>query len=57
MGKVPYASIIGSVMYVMICTRPDLAHAVSITQHIHEQSGKGALASLKVDVEVSWRYQ
>nr|GMD89813.1 Retrovirus-related Pol polyprotein from transposon TNT 1-94 [Ipomoea batatas] len=29
MTKVPYASTIGCLMYAMVCTRPDLAHAVS----------------------------
>ena len=28
MAKVPYASAIGSLMYVMVCTRPDIAQAV-----------------------------
>ena len=28
MSKVPYASTIGSLMYAMVCTRPDIAHAV-----------------------------
>ena len=27
MSKVPYASAIGSLMYAMVCTRPDIAHA------------------------------
>ena len=26
MSKVPYASVIGSLMYVMVCTRPIIAH-------------------------------
>ena len=29
MAKVPYASAVGCLMYAMVCTRPDLAHAVS----------------------------
>uniref|UniRef100_A0A2N9HHH9 CCHC-type domain-containing protein n=1 Tax=Fagus sylvatica TaxID=28930 RepID=A0A2N9HHH9_FAGSY len=29
MSKVPYASAVGCLMYAMVCTRPDLAHAVS----------------------------
>ena len=28
MAKVPYAFAIGSLMYVMVCTRPDIAHAM-----------------------------
>ncbi|KAH0743072.1 hypothetical protein KY290_031065 [Solanum tuberosum] len=28
MKKVPYASAVGSLMYAMVCTRPDIAHVV-----------------------------
>ena len=31
MNKIPYASAIGSIMYVILCTRPDIAHALSVT--------------------------
>src|SRR5664279_5708226 len=31
MNKIPYASAIGSIMYAMMCTRPDMAHAISLT--------------------------
>ena len=31
MKYVPYASIIGSIMYVMTCTRPNVAFAISMT--------------------------
>jgi hypothetical protein len=30
MSHVPYASAVGSLMYVMVCTRPDIAHAVGV---------------------------
>lgn len=30
MSKVPYASTISSLMYVMVCTRPDIAHVVGV---------------------------
>ncbi|KZV56002.1 hypothetical protein F511_12701 [Dorcoceras hygrometricum] len=30
MNKVPYASVVGSLMYAMVCTRPDIAHAVGV---------------------------
>ena len=30
MVKVPYVSVIGSLMYVMVCTRLDIAHAVRV---------------------------
>lgn len=47
MKQIPYASIIGSVMYVMICTRPDLAHAVSITSRYMSNPGKAHWQALK----------
>ena len=28
---IPYASTIGSIMYVMLCTRPDIVHALRVT--------------------------
>ena len=31
MAKVPYASAIGSLMYAILCTRPDIAYAVNVT--------------------------
>ena len=31
MSKIPYASAIGSIMYVMLCTRPDVSYALSMT--------------------------
>ena len=30
MSCVPYASVVGSLMYTMVCTRPDIAHAVGV---------------------------
>ena len=31
MNNIPYASAIDSIMYAMLCTRPDVAHALSLT--------------------------
>ena len=30
MSKVPYASAIGNLMYAMVCTRPNIAHAMGV---------------------------
>ncbi|XP_047328226.1 secreted RxLR effector protein 161-like [Impatiens glandulifera] len=40
MSHVPYASAMGSLMYVMVCTRPDLAHAVSVVSRFMGDPGK-----------------
>ena len=31
MSKIPYASVIRSLMYAMLCIRPNIVHAVSVT--------------------------
>ena len=30
MSRVPYVSAVGSLMYEMACTRPDIAHAMGV---------------------------
>ncbi|GKC00217.1 hypothetical protein Tco_0986353, partial [Tanacetum coccineum] len=40
MDRVPYASAVGSLMYVMVCTRPDLAHAVGVVSRFLSNPGK-----------------
>ena len=39
MSKTPYASAIGSLMYAMLCTRPDIAYAVSLTSRYQSDPG------------------
>ncbi|KAM1048430.1 hypothetical protein PS2_027337 [Malus domestica] len=39
MSVIPYASAIGSLMYVIICTRPDMAYVVSITSRYQSNPG------------------
>ncbi|XP_042035235.1 secreted RxLR effector protein 161-like [Salvia splendens] len=39
MDRIPYASIIGSIMYTMVCTRPDLAHAKSVVSRFMADPG------------------
>ena len=39
MAKVPYASAIGSLMYAMLCTRLDIAYAVSVTSMFQSSPG------------------
>ncbi|XXG79495.1 hypothetical protein AAC387_Pa09g0546 [Persea americana] len=40
MSKVPYASAVGSLMYAMVCTRPDIAHAVGVVSRFMSNPGK-----------------
>ena len=40
MSSVPYASAVGSLMYAMVWTRPDIAHAVGVVSRYMENPGK-----------------
>jgi hypothetical protein len=40
MSRVPYSSTVGSLMYVMVCTRPDIAHAVGVVRRYMNNPGK-----------------
>ena len=40
MRKVPYALAVGSLMYVMVCTRPDIAHAIGVVSRFLSNLGK-----------------
>ncbi|KAK1683281.1 hypothetical protein QYE76_044129 [Lolium multiflorum] len=39
MSQIPYASAVGSIMYAMLCTRPDIAHVVSLTSRYQSDPG------------------
>src|SRR4051812_4768063 len=45
--RVPYASAIGSIMYAMICTRPDVSYALSVTSRYQADLGEGHWTALK----------
>lgn len=47
MSHVPYANVIGSVMYLMVCTRPDLAHGISILSRFMGNPGEEHWNALK----------
>jgi hypothetical protein len=38
--QVPYSSTIGNLMYAMVCTRPDLSHAVGVVSRYMNNPGK-----------------
>ena len=40
MSRVPYSSAVGSLMYVMVCSRPDLSHALSVVSRYMANPGK-----------------
>ena len=47
MEKVPYANAIGTIMYSMISTRPDLAHSISLLSRFMSNPGKPHWEALK----------
>ncbi|KAK8667612.1 hypothetical protein V6N13_007760 [Hibiscus sabdariffa] len=47
MSQIPYASAIGSIMYAMICTRPDLPYALSMTSRYQANPGEGHWTAVK----------
>jgi len=40
MSRVPYASTVGSLMYAMVCTRPNIAHAVGTVSRFLSNPGR-----------------
>ncbi|KAM1936807.1 hypothetical protein ACFX15_014034 [Malus domestica] len=56
MNMIPYASAIGSLMYAMICTMPDITYAVSITtvKTVLKSSNSGYVFTLNGGA-VSWK--
>jgi len=47
MRRIPYASAIGSIMYAMICTRPDVSYALSITSRYQANPGMAHWGAVK----------
>jgi hypothetical protein len=40
MSMVPYSSVVGSLMYAMVCTRLDIAHAVGVVSRYMNNPSK-----------------
>lgn len=40
MSNVLYSSVVGSLMYVMVCTKPNLSHAVNVVNRYMHNPGK-----------------
>ena len=47
MSKIPYASAIGSIIYAMLCTRLDVAHALSMTSRFQHHPGEKHWTAVK----------
>jgi len=47
MAKIPYASAIGILMYAMVCTRPDISHAVVVVSRFMSNPGKAHWEAVK----------
>eukprot|EP00253_Pinus_taeda_P013377 PITA_13377 len=39
MSRIPYANVVGCLMYAMVCTRPDISHAVGVVSRYMENPG------------------
>ncbi|MCI97000.1 vacuolar protein sorting-associated protein 33, partial [Trifolium medium] len=47
MENVPYASAVASLMYAMVCTRPDISQAVSVVSRFMANPGKAHWEAVK----------
>ena len=47
MSHVPYASVVGSLMYAMVYTRPDIAHVVGVLSRFISNLGKEHWTTVK----------
>ena len=47
MELVPYVSVVGSLMYVMVYTRPDIAHVVEVVSRYMANPGKEHWKTMK----------
>ena len=48
MNNIPYASAIGLIMYTMLCIRPDVAHALSLTSRYQSDLGMEHWTKVKI---------
>ena len=47
MARVPYSSAVGSMMYAMVCTHPDISHVVSVVSRYMACPGKSHWNAVK----------
>ena len=48
MKLIPYAFAIGSIMYIMLCTRPDVSFSLSVTSRYQSNCGEKYWAAVKI---------
>ena len=56
MRKVLYALSVGSLMYAMVYTRPDIAHVVGVVSRFLSNPSKKTLGSSEMDSQISEGY-
>ncbi|GJT51077.1 retrovirus-related pol polyprotein from transposon TNT 1-94 [Tanacetum coccineum] len=54
MSKVPYENTVGSLIYLMVCTRPDIAYTVSIVSRYLANPGKNHWEAMKWILKYFW---
>ncbi|GKE71337.1 hypothetical protein Tco_1529409 [Tanacetum coccineum] len=54
MSKVPYANAVESLMYLMVCTRPDIAYAVNVVSRYLANPGKNHREAVKWILKYLW---
>ena len=47
MACVPFASVVGSLMYTMLCTRPNISHVVGVLSRYMSKMGKEHWTTVK----------
>eukprot|EP00253_Pinus_taeda_P029196 PITA_29196 len=55
MSCVPYASVVSSLMYAMVCTRPNTAHAMGVLRRFMSKPGKEHWTVVKWVFRLGWR--
>ena len=55
MRQVPYASIVGSLMYAMLCTKPDIYYSVGIVSRYQSNAGLKHWQAVKYILKYLWR--
>ena len=56
MRRVSYGSVVGSIEYATVCTRPDIAFVVGTISRYMSNLGKGALGSCEMDTHIPERH-